>query len=137
MSKYFSGLVSSVWLFLNVFCNWLYCIIGWLRNDLKLYCPKQLGSDFIEVLLSYRTSQIIGTICEHPSMNVSTFTKDHLKIMLNLIHHENESASPGIYPSSFNNVRFWKKIDFLNVVNCRCEVSICCQLCKGFKAGPW
>ena len=43
-----------------------------LRNDLNVYCPKQLESVFIEVLLSNKPSQIIGTIYKHPSMNVST-----------------------------------------------------------------
>ena len=50
-----------------------------LRNDLNVYCPKQLESVFTEVLLCNEPSQIIGTICKHPPMNVSTFTNDHLK----------------------------------------------------------
>ena len=33
-----------------------------LRNDLNVYCPKQLESVFIEVLLSNKPSQMIGTI---------------------------------------------------------------------------
>ena len=52
-----------------------------LRNDLNVYCPKQLESVFIELLLSNKPSQIIGTIYKHPSMNVSTSTNDHLKNM--------------------------------------------------------
>ena len=63
-----------------------------LRNDLNVYCPKQLESVFIELLLSNKPSQIIGTIYKHPSMNVSTFTNDHLKNMLNAIHYENKST---------------------------------------------
>ena len=50
-----------------------------LRNDLDVYCPKQLESVLIEVLFSNKPSQIINTIYKHPSMNVSTFTNDHLK----------------------------------------------------------
>ena len=42
-----------------------------LRNDLNVYCPKQLESVF-----------------KHPSMNVSTFTNNDLKN----IHHENKST---------------------------------------------
>ena len=63
-----------------------------LQNNLNVYCPKQLESVLIEVLLSNKPSQIIGTIYKHPSMNVSTFTNDHLKNMLNAIHHENKST---------------------------------------------
>ena len=63
-----------------------------LPNDLNVYCPTQLESVFIEVFLSNKPSQIIGTIYKHPSMNVSTFTNNHLKNMLNAIHHENKST---------------------------------------------
>ena len=58
-----------------------------LQNDLNVYCPKQLESLLIEVLLSNKPSQIIGTIYKHPS-----FTNDHLINMLNAIHHENKST---------------------------------------------
>ena len=63
-----------------------------LQNDLNLYCPKQLNSVFIELLLFNKPSQIIGLIYKHPSINVSTFTNDHLKTMLNAIHYENKST---------------------------------------------
>ena len=63
-----------------------------LRNDLNVYCPKQLESVFIELLLSNKPSQIIGTIYKHPLMNVPTFTNDHLKNILNAIHYENKST---------------------------------------------
>ena len=63
-----------------------------LQNDLNVCCPKKLESVFIEVLLSSKPSQIIGTIYKHPSMNVSTFTNDHLKNMLNAIHYENKNT---------------------------------------------
>ena len=63
-----------------------------LRNDLNVYCLKQLESLFIEVLLSNKPSQIIVTFYKHPSMNVSTFTNDHLKNILNAIHYESKST---------------------------------------------
>ena len=56
-----------------------------LQNDLNVYCPKQLESIFIEVLLFNKPSQIIATIYKHPSMNVSIFTNDHLKNMQSII----------------------------------------------------
>ena len=61
-------------------------IIYKLQNDLNVYCPKQLESAFTEVLLSNKPSQKIGTIYKHQSMNVSTFTDNHLKNMLNAIY---------------------------------------------------
>ena len=63
-----------------------------LQNDLNVYCPKQLESVFIELLLSNKPSQIIGTIYKHSSMNVSIFTNNHLKDILNVIHYENKST---------------------------------------------
>ena len=62
------------------------------RNDLKLYCPKQLESVFIEIVLFNEPSQIIGTIYKYPSMNASSFNNDHIKNMLNAIHHENKNT---------------------------------------------
>ena len=53
-----------------------------LQNDLNVYCPKQLESVFIEVLLSNKPSQITDTI----------YKQKHLKNMLNAIHHENKST---------------------------------------------
>ena len=63
-----------------------------LQNDPNVYCSKQLESVFIEVLLSNKPSQIIGTSYKHPSTNASTFTNNHLKNMLNTIHYENKST---------------------------------------------
>ena len=63
-----------------------------LRNDLNVYCPKQLVSVFIELLLSNKPSQITGTIYKYPSMNGSTFTNDHLKNMFNGVHYEIKST---------------------------------------------
>ena len=68
-----------------------------LRNDLNVYCPKQLESVFIELLLSNKPSQIIGTTYKHPSMNASTFTNDHLKNMLNSIHYSINYDKKGAY----------------------------------------
>ena len=62
------------------------------RNDLNVYCPKQLESVFIEFLFSNKPSEIIDTIHKHPSMTVFTFTNDHLKNMLNATHYENKST---------------------------------------------
>ena len=63
-----------------------------LQNDLNVYYLKYFESVFIELLLSNKPSQIIGTIYKHPSMNVFTFTNNELKNMLNAIHYENKST---------------------------------------------
>ena len=63
-----------------------------LRNDLNVYCPKQLESVFIELLFSNKPSEIIDTIHKHPSVNVFIFTNDHLKSMLNATHYENKTT---------------------------------------------
>ena len=52
----------------------------------------------------------------------------------------------GVYPSSFANVRFWKKIEFSHVIFCQkqsqnyltVKVVVCryCKLCRGFIAEP-
>ena len=97
-----------------------------LQNDLNVYCPKQLESVFIEVLLSNKPSQITGTIYEHPSMNVSTFTNDHLKNMLNAIHHENKST---LLTGDFNvNLISYNKSGTYNFLELLCNHNFTSQI---------
>ena len=63
-----------------------------LRSDLNIYCPKQLESVFIEVLLPNQKNHIIGVIYKHPSMNVSKFTNEYFNDLLNRIRFENKNA---------------------------------------------
>ena len=44
-----------------------------LRNDLNIYCSKQLESVLIEVLIPNKQNHLIGTVYKHPSMNISKF----------------------------------------------------------------
>ena len=53
-----------------------------LRNDLNIYCSKQLESVFIEVLIPNKQNQLIGTVYKHPSMNVSKFNHEYLTDIL-------------------------------------------------------
>ena len=48
-----------------------------LRNDLKIYCSKQLESVFIEVLIPNKQNQLIRTVYKHPSMNISKFNQEY------------------------------------------------------------
>ena len=44
-----------------------------LRNDLNIYCSKQLESVLIEVLIPNKQNHLIKTVYKHLSMNVSKF----------------------------------------------------------------
>ena len=62
-----------------------------LRNDLNIYCSKQLESVFIEVLIPNKQNQLIGTVYKHPSMNVSKFNHEYLTDILTKIKNENKN----------------------------------------------
>ena len=62
-----------------------------LRNDLNIYCSKQLESVFIEVLIPNKQNQLIGTVYKHPSMNVSKFNREYLTDILTKIKNENKN----------------------------------------------
>ena len=49
-----------------------------MRNDLNIYCSKQLESVFIEVLIPNKQNQLIGTVYKYPSMNVLKFNHEYL-----------------------------------------------------------
>ena len=53
-----------------------------LRNDLNIYCSKQLESVFIEVLIPNKQYQLIGTVYKHQCMNVSKFIHEYLTDVL-------------------------------------------------------
>ena len=62
-----------------------------LRNDLKIYCSKQLKSVSIEVLIPNKQNQLIGTVYKHPSMNFSKFNHEYLTDVLTKIKNENKN----------------------------------------------
>ena len=62
-----------------------------MRNDLNIYCSKQLESVFIEVLIPNKQNQLIGTVYKHPSMNVSKFNHEYLTDILTKIKNENKN----------------------------------------------
>ena len=62
-----------------------------MRNDLNIYCSKQLESVFIEVLIPNKQNQLIGTVYKHPSMNVSKFNLEYLTDILTKIKNENKN----------------------------------------------
>ena len=56
-----------------------------LRNDLNIYCSKQLESVFIEFLIPNKQSPLIGTVHYHPSMTVSKINHEYLTDILTKI----------------------------------------------------
>ena len=62
-----------------------------LRNDLNIYCSKQLESVFIEILIPNKQNQLIGTVYKPPSMNVSKFNREYLTDILTKIKNENKN----------------------------------------------
>ena len=61
------------------------------RNDVNIYCSKQLESVFIEVLISNKRNQLIGTVYKHPSMNVSKFNHEYLTDVLTKIKNKSKN----------------------------------------------
>ena len=55
-----------------------------VRNDLNIYCSKQLESVFIEVLIPNKQNQIIV-------MNVSKFNHGYVTYILTKIKNENKN----------------------------------------------
>ena len=54
-------------------------------KDLKIYCPKELGSVFIELTIPNKANFIVGTVYKHPSMQHYKFNNDLLENLLNKI----------------------------------------------------
>ena len=53
-----------------------------LRKDLQIYCPKELESTFIELLISNRQSHLIGVFYKHPSMKHYKFNNNFMNTLL-------------------------------------------------------
>ena len=53
-----------------------------LRKDLQIYCPKELESTFIELLISNRQSHLIGVVYKHPSMKHYKFNNNFMNTLL-------------------------------------------------------
>ena len=75
------------------------------RNDLNIYCSKQLESVFIENLIPNKQNQLIGKVYKHPSINISKFHHEYLTGILTKIKNENENI---ILTGDFN----------VNLINC-------------------
>ena len=53
-----------------------------LRKDLQIYCPKELESTFIELLISNLQSHLIGVVYKHPSMKHYKFNNNFMNTLL-------------------------------------------------------
>ena len=53
-----------------------------LRNDLKIYKPKELESIFIEIINKNSKNIIVGCIYKHPTLSISEFNYSYIKDLL-------------------------------------------------------
>ena len=52
------------------------------RKDLQIYCPKELESTFIELLIPNRQSHLVGVVYKHPSVKHYKFNNDFMNTLL-------------------------------------------------------
>ena len=64
-----------------------------LRKNLQIYCPKELESTFIELLISNRQSHLIGVVYKHPSMKHYKFNNNFMNTLLEKLRLENKPST--------------------------------------------
>ena len=69
------------------------------RKDLQMYCPKELDSTFIELLIPNRQNHLTGVVYKHPSMKHDKFNNDFMNALLEKLTSENK---PSIITGDFN-----------------------------------
>ena len=62
------------------------------RNDLQIYKSMGLESIFIEIINEKESTDIVGVIYRHPSMNAFEFIDDRLKNITDKISNENKKV---------------------------------------------
>ena len=62
-----------------------------IRNDIKIYKPKELESTFIEITNPRKKNTLIGCIYKHPCMSVDEFNDIYLTPLLRKITFENKN----------------------------------------------
>ena len=62
-----------------------------IRNDIKIYKPKELESTFIEITNPRKKNTLIGCIYKHPGMSVDEFNDIYLTPLLKKITFENKN----------------------------------------------
>ena len=68
-------------------------------KDHQIYCPKELESTFIEVLIPNKKSHLIGVVYKHPSMKHYKFNNDFINTLLENLTLEN---TPSDMTGNFN-----------------------------------
>ena len=63
-----------------------------LRKDLQTYCPKELQSIFIEIIIPNKSSLLSGTIYKHPSTESDKFNNEFLEPLLSKIRAESKTT---------------------------------------------
>ena len=80
--------------------NYIYQSLSYKpRKDLQIYCPKELESTFIELLIPKKQSHLIGVVYKHASMKHYTFNNDFMNTLLEKFTSENK---PSIITGDFN-----------------------------------
>ena len=69
------------------------------RTDFQICYPKELESVFIELMIPYKRSYILGTIYKHSSMKHSKVHNEYIEELLRLITIENKNC---ILTGAFN-----------------------------------
>ena len=69
------------------------------RKDLQIYCPKELESTFIELLIPNRQSHLIGVVYNYSSMKNGKFNNNFMNALLEKLTLENK---PSIITGNFN-----------------------------------
>ena len=62
-----------------------------IRNDIKIYKPRELESTFIEINNPRKKNTLIGCIYKHPCMSVDEFNENYLTPLLKKITFENKN----------------------------------------------
>ena len=61
------------------------------RSDLNIYKPKELESQFVEIINENETNTIVGVIYRHPCMNPNIFNDEYLKVLTDKMEKENKT----------------------------------------------
>ena len=61
-----------------------------LRNDSKIYKPKELESSFIEIINKTSKHTIAGCIYKHPTLGISEFNDTYIRDLLVKANSENK-----------------------------------------------
>ena len=75
-----------------------------IREDLKLYKPKEIESTFLEIIENTQKNVIVGCFYKHPGVAIQEFTNNFICPLLEKLLTENKEVIPmGDYNINFLN----------------------------------